>query len=291
MLDVGKQTPTRQATGGARLAAVVAGPFLPVVVYALVASAAAEFRIDLAIVLAAAGLVGAALIHLHVKRVWRCMAEATAAIDARLVPTRPGDGTPGPLPERLEQSARLIGERVDALVARIEKSALADELTGLPNRRAVLPQLKSALATARRSGEPFALALVDLDGMKQVNGTLGDEFGDALLRDFSDVLRSELRASDVAARWSGSDFLLLFPRTPIDAAVHVVDRLRARVADHPLALVDGEPVTLSAGVAGFRLTDLHAEEIVRRADAALELAKRGGRNRVLAVEGEGFRSA
>jgi diguanylate cyclase (GGDEF)-like protein len=288
MHGVERQNERISVKGTAGRAVLVAvAPLVPLVIYlALAPFLEGAFRIDLILVLGIAALAGFALAHVARRQLMRPVDAVTELLEGRLGVL--AASAPRAEPRRLAAAAQLALDRVDALAARIEKSALADELTGLPNRRAVLPQIKGALSRARRTGEPFAIALVDLDRLRLVNEQLGEEFGDAALREFAELLRSELRASDVAARWRGEEFLLLLPTTPVDAAVGVVDRLRELVAARRLATIDGEPITVTSGVAGFQITDLHVEEIITRADEALEGAKRAGRNRVLALDTERF---
>lgn len=290
MLGVGEAKRGITTRGGARGAGTLLriAPLLPLAAYLLAASSAGDLRLGLTLAVGAGALLGSIAVHLLLAWLWRPVEAAAELLEARLDPAIARCSDAPSLGARLSRVASLAADRIDALAGRIERSALADELTGLPNRRAMLPQIKAALARARRSGEPFAIALVDLDGLKQVNEVLGVEFGDAVLRDFADLLRSEIRASDIAGRWSGADFLLLLSLTPVDAAVGVVERLRQRLLERQLAVIEGGAVTVSAGVAGFRITDLHVEEIIKRADEALEDAKRAGRNCVLALDAERY---
>ena len=146
----------------------------------------------------------------------------------------------------------------------MERMARTDELTGLPNRRAWDEHLHRELARARRSGERFSVALIDLDGFKRYNDTKGHPAGDQLLKEAGVIWPSQIRDSDVLARYGGDEFALLLPGCPPASANDVVERLRS-------ATPRGQ--TCSAGVAEWDGNEL-AEDLIARADAALYEAKR-----------------
>lgn len=180
---------------------------------------------------------------------------------------------------RLDQR-RQKRELRDAM-ERLKLLATRDELTGLPNRRHVQEWIPHELARIRRSGAPLCVALIDLDYFKRINDTLGHDGGDDALRIFARAARAILRESDVLARWGGEEFLLVMPDTHLDHARTELDRLRGHLA---LASTWAESpnarVTFSAGLT----TQIHPqtlENAVQRADAALYLAKRQGRDRVV----------
>lgn len=164
------------------------------------------------------------------------------------------------------------------------ENAAHDPLTGLYNRRYFERRLKEEIAHARRHKRPFALILVDLDHFKLVNDTYGHEDGDRVLKHVAEVLGTSLREDDVACRYGGEEFLLLLRATPGTAARVVANRLRASLAQKPLALGEKEEkrhITFSAGVAAADdRNNYNADDIIGRADAALYRAKRAGRNRV-----------
>ena len=164
----------------------------------------------------------------------------------------------------------LLDER-SALVAKYERLALTDELTGLPNRRAWQESLERELARARRNSEPLCVAMLDLDHFKRYNDTFGHQAGDRLLREIAQSWRAQLRASDILARYGGEEFSLVFPPWPLEIAEMVLERVRA-------ATPQGQ--TCSAGLAVYNGTE-SAENLVGRADAALYEAKADGRDRIV----------
>lgn len=167
---------------------------------------------------------------------------------------------------------------------RMSHMATEDPLTRLLNRRGLEDALQVSLAYAARSGSATAAIVVDIDHFKRINDSFGHETGDQVLRLVAGIIERQCRASDVVARAGGEEFLLVLPDTDVAAARVLAERIRAAIGDHPLVVEQQRiPVTVSLGVAGgegaVRLDALAAE-----ADRAMYLAKRGGRNRVAAVE-------
>jgi len=163
-------------------------------------------------------------------------------------------------------------------------NAAHDGLTGLFNRRYFDRRLREEVAHAKRHKQPFAIVMLDLDHFKLVNDTYGHEDGDRVLRHIAEVAQAQLREDDVACRYGGEEFVLLLRGTNSMAARVVANRLRANLADSPIALGPKDEmrhITFSAGVAAADERNAYkADEIVSRADAALYRAKRAGRNRV-----------
>lgn len=161
--------------------------------------------------------------------------------------------------------------------AALERLALTDRLTGLSNRHAGEQALDRELARARRTKSPVSLTLIDVDYFKFVNDRSGHAAGDDVLKQVSKVLTSTFRASDLAVRWGGDEFLVLLPDVPLAGATSFAERARSQVEG--LSFPGVGAVTISAGVVQVR-PDEDARNAVRRADAELYEAKRSGRNRV-----------
>jgi diguanylate cyclase (GGDEF)-like protein len=166
-------------------------------------------------------------------------------------------------------------------VLRDELAALArtDPLTGLLNRRGLTEALDRETARARRTGATVSLVLLDLDRFKVLNDTLGHQAGDAALVAVGEVLRRGLRAGDVAGRWGGDEFGVVFVDLPAEVAYDVVDRLRAHLTHPSRAVLPGRRVSFSAGVAARTGEAADAEELMALADAALYEAKAAGGNK------------
>jgi len=160
--------------------------------------------------------------------------------------------------------------------AQLARLALTDRLTGLSNRHAGERALERDAARARRAGSPFSLALLDLDNFKQVNDRHGHAVGDEILRQVSQVLASMFRASDLAVRWGGDEFLVLLPDVSAKGATIFAER--ARIQIETLRFPSG-PITISGGVVEMDRNE-SPRDALARADAQLYEAKRAGRNRV-----------
>ena len=173
-----------------------------------------------------------------------------------------------------------LQERVAAMeeTARtMRQLANTDALTGLANRRQAEEQLARELRRAERYGRTFSLLMLDIDHFKDLNDRYGHQAGDDVLVDLARRLGAMVRASDTVARWGGEEFLLVAPETPLDDARRLAEMIRRHVADNHLA--DRFQVTVSLGLASYRPGDT-VPSLVARSDAALYLAKRGGRNQV-----------
>ncbi|SEO68599.1 diguanylate cyclase (GGDEF) domain-containing protein [Trujillonella endophytica] len=156
--------------------------------------------------------------------------------------------------------------------------AVADPMTGLFNRLTLSTRFTDAQRDAAATGEAIGVVMCDVDHFKRVNDTHGHDRGDQVLVELARRLRTSLRATDVAYRVGGEEFVLLLPGRDVDDAVRVAERVRQAVAASPVA---GLPITVSAGVASVRGDTCTLAEVLREADRALYAAKAAGRNRVL----------
>ncbi len=160
----------------------------------------------------------------------------------------------------------------------IERIARADALTGLTNRRTLDELLAREIARANRQHQPLTLILADIDHFKQINDTYGYGVGDQVLAALGRVFGSQVRTYDVAARFDGEKFALLFPGTASNEGVSIAERLRRQVAAVPIPS-GPERITISLGVATLAECE-SGEELIARTDAILSKAKNSGRNRV-----------
>jgi diguanylate cyclase (GGDEF)-like protein len=159
---------------------------------------------------------------------------------------------------------------------RLVAQATLDELTGVANRRKVFVELRRSLAESERHREPTSVLVLDVDHFKRVNDTWGHQIGDRALTRVARLIQEQLREVDVLGRIGGEEFLVVLPRTSVEGARHVAERIRAHVAADP-----GPPrVTLSIGLAQAPVEHAEALAVVRAADRALYRAKAAGRNRV-----------
>ena len=165
-----------------------------------------------------------------------------------------------------------LRHRLEEALAQIRLLATQDQLTGLPNRRHAETQLAAALQRQQRTGQPFWLALMDLDHFKRLNDEHGHAAGDAALQRFAQTAGPQLRGTDTLARWGGEEFLLMLE--PCDDAPLVLQRLRKYLAAHET------PLRFSAGLVQAQPGEAMAA-LLARADEALYRAKATGRDRVV----------
>jgi diguanylate cyclase (GGDEF)-like protein len=224
-------------------------------------SATAAGIVGLGPVLTCIGLYAAHFLSLRAARAHALLAVGAASAGA--VAATPGHFL---LPWSIGVVAAVIlTEAHGRLNGRLRTQALTDPLTGVANRRAWEAEAARSLAHAARTGEPMTIAILDLDGFKEVNDREGHGAGDRLLRQVATQWRSRLRASDLLGRHGGDEFVLCLPGTDAPAAVEVLERLGG-----------GLPIGWSVGTATARAGDSLAD-LLQRADDQLYRGKRSRR--------------
>jgi diguanylate cyclase (GGDEF)-like protein/PAS domain S-box-containing protein len=161
----------------------------------------------------------------------------------------------------------------------LEAQATSDALTQLFNRRYLDTVGVRMVAEAQRHARPLAVLTADVDCFKDINDTHGHEAGDRVLCELAEIMRAQLRASDLPCRYGGEEFVILLPDTDQDAALECAERIRAAVAEARLE-PSQEPITVSLGVAIQPNDGEVLRELIAAADEAMYRAKREGRNRV-----------
>ncbi len=170
------------------------------------------------------------------------------------------------------------------LEAELERLSVTDELTGAFNRRHILKELDVYLAEHTRYGRPFSLVSIDIDHFKVVNDTYGHLVGDEVLREFSNVISTRIRKTDIFARAGGEEFLILMPQTSMPDAASLVDSIRETLEKYNFEAPEGQTfqITISAGVVGCsQRKNVDVAEILSVCDQSLYQAKRDGRNRLV----------
>jgi diguanylate cyclase (GGDEF)-like protein/PAS domain S-box-containing protein len=166
---------------------------------------------------------------------------------------------------------------------KLKEQAIHDPLTGLYNRRYLEENLWRELHRASRRRSSVCVAMLDLDHFKRYNDTFGHESGDAILREFGNVLRDRLRKSDVSCRYGGEEFVLVLPDSTIEDAWRRVEEIRVIMKGlelrHREQLLGS--ITVSGGLAGSLQHSYGPRELLRAADQALYLAKQAGRDRIM----------
>jgi diguanylate cyclase (GGDEF)-like protein len=185
----------------------------------------------------------------------------------------------------LEQAVLERTQELEQAKRRLDVLSREDSLLGIGNRRGMAVALERAHAAAVRYGRSYAVALFDVDHFKVFNDINGHQAGDDVLQAVTERLGQTIRRADTLFRYGGEQLLLLLPETTPDWAQRAAERARVAVEAAGVTY-DSSPhgcVTVSCGVAGFWPPDddvARWEDVVRRADGALQLAKQGGRNRV-----------
>ena len=181
-----------------------------------------------------------------------------------------------------QKPLRVSGLSLDITVRKetereLERLATLDDLTGAYNRRSADSFLKNEINQVQRYGQPLSVVLFDIDHFKVVNDSYGHEQGDTVLKAVVDAASEHLRDADILSRWGGEEFLVLAPKTDLDGAMRLAERMRLAIDQ---TTSQGEVhVTASFGVAQYRPGEM-GSRLLKRADDALYRAKDGGRNRV-----------
>lgn len=165
---------------------------------------------------------------------------------------------------------------------RLEGLVLFDELTALRNRRAIMLDLETLVATARRHERALAALMIDVDHFKAINDTYGHRAGDAVLREVAQRIGQRLRGADLAGRLGGDEILVLLPETDAHGASTLAASIRGAVADRPIRTPGGlVGTTVSIGSAAW--DGEAADLLLERADQALYAAKAAGRDRAVTL--------
>lgn len=177
----------------------------------------------------------------------------------------------------------LLGRAYNQLRSELASMVLADPLTGILNRRGLDQVLNQAVSSASRFGGEIAILAIDIDYFKTINDTFGHLAGDAVLRELSELLSQSSRGGDVVARVGGEEFIVLLPGADNETAGVVAERVMNAVRAHAFRTMRGhQQITVSIGIACEHVRDGHIGGALRaRADEALYVAKRLGRNRVV----------
>ena len=170
----------------------------------------------------------------------------------------------------------LVNARLYEKYLRATRHLLTDTLTGVGTRRLFEDRLEAEVSRAERYRQEFCMAIVDVDHLKLINDGLGHPVGDKVLKEVGSCMNRNKRASDVAARYGGDEFVLLMPQTNLSGAITLLKRLQSELGD--LSIID-RPVTISCGIVQRGASEsVPPTELVRRADLALYHAKGQGRD-------------
>jgi len=170
---------------------------------------------------------------------------------------------------------------IDRLRSEVAELALLDDLTGVGNRRHLMQRLTDECARSERSGEPFALLAIDLDGFKAINDSNGHAAGDACLQHFTLMAQTRLRPGDMLARTGGDEFCIVLPASTLREAAMIARRILEICRDDAEACVGADiPISISIGVAQWTAeVGAFPDRLISHADRALYAAKNDGKNR------------
>ena len=189
--------------------------------------------------------------------------------------------------DELRASRQRVNEadkRINELQGELDKASRMvrhDQLTGVFNRKGLEETFENEVARSQRRKSPLCVAMLDVDNFKKLNDSLGHDAGDAALIHLVTVIRETLRPQDTLARFGGEEFLIILPETPLEDAKKVIVRLQRELTKR-FFLHENEKVliTFSAGLTDYRAGDTQAS-ITKRADEAMYVAKKTGKNRVV----------
>jgi diguanylate cyclase (GGDEF)-like protein len=175
---------------------------------------------------------------------------------------------------------------IDRLRNEVADLAMVDDLTGVGNRRLLVQRLGEECARSERSGEPFALLVIDLDGFKQINDTHGHAAGDACLQHFTLMAQTRLRPGDLLARTGGDEFCVVLPSSTLREGAMIARRLLEVCRQDAEGCAGNEiPIAVSIGIAQWtRETGAFPDRLIAAADHALYAAKKEGRDRYAAYD-------
>ncbi|MDB4878096.1 MAG: putative rane protein [Gemmatimonadetes bacterium] len=185
--------------------------------------------------------------------------------------------------DREPDGITLLGRAYNHLRSELATMVLTDTLTGCLNRRGFEQVLNQTVSLSMRRGGELTLLAIDIDHFKAINDTVGHLAGDAILRELAELLSQSSRPGDVVARVGGEEFVVLLPGADSEDAGVVAERVMANVRGHTFRTARGrQQVSVSLGIASEQIIDAHMTGALRaRADEALYVAKRLGRNRAV----------
>lgn len=182
--------------------------------------------------------------------------------------------------ESVESSQEKI-RKLQAELTQLSETVRVDQLTGVLNRRGFDEAIIKEISRSKRNNSKLSIAFLDIDNFKKLNDSFGHHVGDEALQLLAKTIQSTIRPTDDVSRFGGEEFVILLPETDIEQAVGTVMRLqRALTKQFFMANNERQLITFSAGVALFNNNETEAE-VLSRADQAMYLAKKSGKNRVM----------
>jgi diguanylate cyclase (GGDEF)-like protein len=188
--------------------------------------------------------------------------------------------------QRTKRILTIKETELKAVIAQADEVSHTDALTFLPNRKQIIGDLQREVIFSDRYGTPLTISLLDIDFFKKINDTYGHIVGDDVLRSLGSELRNHIRYPDTIGRYGGEEFLIVLPHSTAKAAMEQAERLCKHVRS--LLIKSGEKeiaLTISIGIAQYKIHKEDWEAFLSRADAALYQAKNNGRDQWKVSEG------
>jgi len=195
---------------------------------------------------------------------------------------------PGELIARVKVQLKVkrLQDELKVAKQRYKELSLTDYLTQIFNRRHFMELFDLEFSRSMRYGHPLSLVIFDLDDFKHINDNFGHLQGDKVLRQLSDLVKSEIRSYDVFARYGGEEFVLMLPQTPVEGAFPVAEKIREKLEKFKFEGLGRGEVTISIGVSTYPHDDIQdSKDLISAADTALYEAKENGKNQVVVSKG------
>ena len=181
--------------------------------------------------------------------------------------------------QTMKQQLKRKETELHGVLAQAHEVSHTDALTFLPNRRQVIGDLQREVMVSDRYGTPFSISMLDIDHFKNINDTYGHTVGDEVLRSLANELRQRIRHPDTIGRYGGEEFLIILPHSPLKSAIEQAERLCKHVRARELkAGAQDISLTISMGLAQYKIHKENWQTFLSRADKALYQAKNNGRD-------------
>jgi len=164
------------------------------------------------------------------------------------------------------------------LKEKFETMSYIDPLTQIPNRRYFFEFVEKKMVTSKEGETPLSLAIIDIDKFKSINDTYGHDIGDIIIKSLANEVSGVLREGDIVARFGGEEFMVVFPNTPLQEAVAMATKINKTIQD--CTPYKDLKYTVSIGVAEFDFEKDDLNDVIKKSDANLYIAKENGRNQV-----------
>ncbi len=185
---------------------------------------------------------------------------------------------------KIEGAIEIFSSKVDLAyltkIKELEKLAMTDQLTGIPNRAAIEKFIDEKIALYNAVGTKFGLAFIDIDHFKQVNDKFGHDIGDSVLKIVANTLMDNIRDTDLVGRWGGEEFVICLDNINIETLRKILEKLRVLVRNSQLRRDEGDiGATISIGAAIIKKGECK-DDLVQRSDKSMYESKANGRNQV-----------